>query len=63
MSSPNTATNDTMTMTTDEVLLKNAEIQKKTYDIIRVFLPGCLICQCTLIVFALVVFYVQYKRG
>lgn len=30
------------------------ELNEKTYDIIKIYLPGCLACQITLIVLALI---------
>ena len=37
-----------------ELTKKQYELNEKTYDIIRIFLPGCLACQITLIVLAVI---------
>lgn len=37
-----------------ELTEKQYELNKKTYDIIKIFLPGCFACQITLIVLAII---------
>jgi low temperature requirement protein LtrA len=48
--------------TDDMVELYILELQQKTFNIIKVFLPGCLICQCILITIAMFVLYFQYRK-